>query len=170
MSTAIRKDFLGKYAPELDAQAKACAKSETNEAFIFDASSECFKAIKTRYDAAKNSPPVVVTKIASKRPPQSPRPTPADAASLIGAMIYGEYVPDEEKTSREAICTSCDKLTADQKCSMCGCGVSGEAKKILNLAAYVETEAYGCKHPKRLEGKGWPLPMFPLKRLKNQTL
>jgi GR25 family glycosyltransferase involved in LPS biosynthesis len=80
-------------------------------------------------------------------------------ASFAQAALLGRYVPDGVRKAREIVCRGCDQVRKDDKvywCSACGCGVSGETRKIANLAAYEENlPRWGCKHPKREQGLGW---------------
>lgn len=96
----------------------------------------------------------------------APRPAGiiASAATFAQAALTGTYVSDEVRAQREAICATCDKGVDDKdgrRCSVCGCGVSPRRRKIANLAAYAEElPKWGCKHPERGKGKGWPLPVL----------
>lgn len=83
------------------------------------------------------------------------------ASSLLRAILTGKRVSAEVCAAREAICATCDQVRKDEAgalwCSRCGCGVSRADAQIKNLAAYVENlPRWGCKHPDRAYGKGWP--------------
>lgn len=90
-------------------------------------------------------------------------------SSFARALAAGKYVDDETRTERERICAACDKAkrAADGSlaCSICGCGVSSEYRKVMRLTAYEELRdeagrlIYGCRHPERAAGKGWSLPV-----------
>lgn len=80
--------------------------------------------------------------------------------NLVKAVIWGTSVPDEIRDQRQKICLSCDKYRVDRfgygHCGLCGCGVSSEVNRVLNLTAYVENlPSWGCKHPLRKRGFGW---------------
>lgn len=117
--------------------------------------------------------------------PDGSRPTTAPVVapltldmmrSFTVAALGGEYVTPEVQAQREAICAACDMSQKSKKgltCGVCGCGVDISLKRIRNLAAYVEKldpnttltvmgveigkgATWGCKHPERNQGKGWP--------------
>lgn len=88
-------------------------------------------------------------------------PSFSQVKTAIKAITTGTKVSLEVMQERDEICKQCDKQRIDNNgvrwCSICGCATSGENKKILNLTAYEENlPHWGCKHPKRNEGKGWP--------------
>lgn len=93
---------------------------------------------------------------------QRPRPTAKQLLSFLSAAAHGRYVPADVATARDAICRGCDHQRENEQgrwCAACGCGTSAAARKITNLAAYEENlPHWGCKHPERAEGRGWPLP------------
>lgn len=74
------------------------------------------------------------------------------------AMLFGERVPENVRKLREEICASCEFGKYDGQlsyCNICGCNTKG---KNLAITVYKENlPKYGCKHPQRKEGKGWPL-------------
>ena len=98
-----------------------------------------------------------------------PIPTPEMAKSFLLAITLGEKDTEENFQLKQNICRACDKKKTDKNqvdfCGMCGCSVAGTAWRFLNLCAYKErwehgklTSRYGCKHPLRKFGKGWPRP------------
>lgn len=95
------------------------------------------------------------------------RPSPTVGMALSWAIYAaaGKYVSEEQRLAREAICDRCDMVRTDEGgnwCSVCGCGVSANERKIQNLTAYEEMAGHPlCKHPARGAGKGWPLPQLP---------
>lgn len=99
-----------------------------------------------------------------KRPAIENRPAPTveQVATFAQAVIRGKYVDDDTRLAREAVCANCDKQKMDTNgvpwCAVCGCGTSNAERQIRNLAAYEENlPKWGCKHPERKNGKGWPL-------------
>lgn len=99
-----------------------------------------------------------------------PRPTVKQVASFAREVTTGKYVEPEVLEARMKICAACEHVRVDGKgnwCSICGCGVSNEDRKVNNLAAYEERVQItkggkrivqsGCKHPHREQGKGWPV-------------
>jgi len=91
-----------------------------------------------------------------------PLPTPAQVKTLIEAMFTAKRVAPEIIEQRIAICRECDKRRVTpagvEWCRNCGCKVSRKSKEIMNLAAYEENlPKWGCKHPQRKQGKGWPV-------------
>ena len=112
------------------------------------------------------------------KPVEAPKPVQRHSIldmmrSFTVAMLGGEYVAKDMQKERMKICSVCDRVK-DGVCTMCGCGVGLEVKKIINLTSYVEKLdpvttvtimgapvgrglTWGCKHPKRKQGKGWPL-------------
>jgi hypothetical protein len=88
-------------------------------------------------------------------------PTPTQLANAARAKLTGRKVSLDVIEQRTAICRACDRARIDDAgklwCSVCGCGVSGENREVMNLAAYEENlPRWGCKHPERAAGKGWP--------------
>lgn len=102
---------------------------------------------------------------------QRPKVTLAAMASYTRALLGGEYVGEDTRRAREAICASCDKVREDIKgmwCGVCGCGVGVVTNRMMALTAYAENlPHWGCKHPKRGKPKdaanpdgpkyGWPV-------------
>lgn len=91
-----------------------------------------------------------------------PRPTTKQILTAAEALTTGAKVSLDVLQAREAICAKCDKVRQDDAgklwCSVCGCGTSSANKEILNLAAYEERlPRWGCHHPLRGKGKGWPV-------------
>ena len=82
------------------------------------------------------------------------------AASLAQAIVENQRVLLEVSTMREKICLSCPHKKSDGKhnyCGVCGCRVSSTSNRIMNLTTYVENlPKWGCKHPQRSKGQGWP--------------
>jgi len=90
-----------------------------------------------------------------------PAVTAVKVATFARAMITGEYVDPQIVEARIAICSTCEFRKTDAAgvsfCGICGCSVSPESRKLTNLAAYQENlPAWGCKHPNRKNGAGWP--------------
>lgn len=77
----------------------------------------------------------------------------------LEAVLFGKIVPFEIMKQRVAICEQCVYSKCDAKgrrfCNLCGCGVS-EQRVIFNMARFNESRRWGCKHPLRKRGKGWP--------------
>lgn len=96
-------------------------------------------------------------------PEKGDKPVPGikQAASFAQAMLTGTLVSEEVLQERLAICAGCDLFREDRKsgerfCGVCGCGIKNELRRGKNLAAFEENlPKWGCKHPKRVEGKGW---------------
>jgi hypothetical protein len=98
-------------------------------------------------------------------PVVQPRPLPGatQIRTFAQAVLTGKYVAPEIVAQRLAICRRCDKRrvtpTGVEWCGICGCKVARKDRQINNLAAYEENlPKWGCKHPHRREGKGWPIP------------
>lgn len=86
-------------------------------------------------------------------------PSLSDVLSLAEAVFTGEKVPDKVIEARLAACQKCDYLRKDKHhyCGLCNCQVSSPKTRIMNLAAYAEKlPKWGCKHPGRKYGLGWP--------------
>ena len=102
-----------------------------------------------------------VQAILAARRETRPAPTLGKVISFAEAVATGRYVDAATVAARYAICETCDQARRDADgiwCGVCGCGVGKDAKRIRNLAAYVERlPKYGCKHPQRAHGKGWPI-------------
>ncbi len=100
---------------------------------------------------------------------QEPRPNPdaSQVADFIAAMLLSPRVTDKVRAQRHAQCDKCDRLrVADgvKFCGMCGCKVSKRGFNITDLCAYQENlPKWGCKHPERGKGKGWPIEKIPLR-------
>lgn len=105
-------------------------------------------------------PPAKSRPVSPPVPPARPAVTVTKALSFARAVLTGRKVSAEVAAARTAICEKCDRVARDDKgmwCGVCGCPVSAENKRIKNLAAYEENlPAWGCKHPRRADGKGWP--------------
>jgi hypothetical protein len=86
-------------------------------------------------------------------------PTVKQLGTFVLAVATGKYVTLEIVQERKAICASCEFQMSDNGvawCGICGCKVSGESKKIDNLAAYEENlPLWGCKHKLRAQEMGW---------------
>ena len=87
-------------------------------------------------------------------------PTARKILSFAKAALSGKYVSAEIVEERMKACGTCEFRRADREgrasCGICGCGLSAEAKRVTNLAAYEENlPAWGCKHPRRAQGAGW---------------
>lgn len=79
------------------------------------------------------------------------------SVSFVKALAMGKKVDDRIRLERESICLKCHYLNKRNRCSLCGCKVR-QVLDVLNLSAYEENlPDWGCKHPLRLVGKGWPL-------------
>ena len=90
-----------------------------------------------------------------------PKAKLSTAASLARAILTGEKVDEATQKARSQICAACDKVREDDKgpwCGICGCKVAQGDSRLTNLTAYKENlPHWGCKHPERDQGKGWPL-------------
>lgn len=89
-------------------------------------------------------------------------PTIGQVKHFALAIFRGEFAPAEVVAQRITICRQCDKLRMTSAgiewCGVCGCKVSRKDREITNLAAYEENlPKWGCKHPLRKQGKGWPI-------------
>jgi hypothetical protein len=77
-------------------------------------------------------------------------------------IITSRKVNREVRRARLAACRACDLLRYDDRkqshwCGVCGCNISNDEKKVVNLILYEESsDAPLCQHPDRKEGKGWP--------------
>lgn len=94
---------------------------------------------------------------------ERPTTTLRQVKTFAEAVIAGRYVAAEVVAERVAVCQQCDKKRVTRAgvewCAVCGCKVSRKEKEVTNLAAYVENlPKWGCKHPLRKKGHGWPLP------------
>jgi hypothetical protein len=82
------------------------------------------------------------------------------ALSFGKAALTGRYVEPRIVQLRIAACSRCDLRQRDERgdwCGACGCTVSSAERVLTNLAAYEEQlPEWGCKHPRRAEGFGWP--------------
>ena len=93
---------------------------------------------------------------------EKPTPTIKQMGSFFQALALGKRVSLDVIQERESVCRSCDNARKTEEgelwCGICGCGVAPDDKKIRNLAAYEENlPIWGCKHPERHLGKGWPI-------------
>lgn len=88
-----------------------------------------------------------------------PKPKISQVRSLTKALLSAKEVPLTVMQDRLETCLTCDKVKADKKtkfCGLCGCSVSSDENKIVNLARYEENlPEWGCKHPERRNGYGW---------------
>ena len=87
----------------------------------------------------------------------------AKLKSLTKAILLGSRLPPERIEKRLEVCFDCDHVLVLQvantnsperqkvACGICQCRLSGN-RELLNLAAYEETNDYGCHHPK---GSQW---------------
>jgi hypothetical protein len=95
----------------------------------------------------------------------APRPRPGikEAVQAAVTIATAVRVPEELFNQRLKICAGCDRVKQDSNtlelyCGVCGCPVSADIGKVVNIARYAETGGTRlCKHPDRGEGKGWPL-------------
>jgi hypothetical protein len=114
-----------------------------------------------KYDGPERTLALVELTLHSERVATRPATTVGNAASFALAMITGKFVEDQTVIeARRRTCETCEYRRIDKTgqgfCSLCGCSVNAESKRITNLAAYEENlPAWGCKHPQRSEGKGW---------------
>lgn len=77
-------------------------------------------------------------------------------------ILTAKYVAPEVAARRVAMCQQCDECrvrpSGAKWCRMCGHGIGGADLRIEDLATYEEhLPRWGCKHPLRKEGKGWPI-------------
>ncbi len=91
---------------------------------------------------------------------ERPTPTVKRGTTLAAAILTGKYVSTEIVEERMATCRTCDFKRVNNRgvewCGVCGCKVSATHRELTNLVAYEENlPKWGCKHPKRAEGKGW---------------
>lgn len=81
-----------------------------------------------------------------------------NAITLAQALLKAEYVSQAVAEERRAICETCEHAlhrAGTIHCGLCGCKCKG-GPSLLNLTAHVESlPKWGCKHPKRADGKGW---------------
>lgn len=81
--------------------------------------------------------------------------------SFLTAVFVGDRVDEATFFSRLAICRECPYRRLEHRgtevCDICGCPVDEDTSRIRNLAAYEENlPHWGCKHPDRQAGAGWP--------------
>lgn len=93
---------------------------------------------------------------------QRPFPRVAQMKTFAQAVVTGKYVSPEVVAMRLEICRRCEKRRVTpagvEWCGMCGCKVGNKSRQIDNLAAYEENlPRWGCKHPQRGKGRGWPV-------------
>lgn len=87
---------------------------------------------------------------------------PAIQPSELDRHAEQILVSEAAQMARVDACSECDQSeqTPDGRtiCRAPGCKVcSGPGADVRRLARYVERlPAYGCKHPQRANGKGWP--------------
>lgn len=118
-----------------------CVVGETEHGFLVQTESEQWALFYTKYQ---------------KKPP----PTLGRAATLVRAMIGGRQVSLLVQEERTATCLSCSfrRVAPDGAswCAQCGCDVTSERGRVVNLASYQENlPHWGCKHPLRGQGLGW---------------
>ena len=96
--------------------------------------------------------------------PRDIRPpiTAGNVLTAAQAILTAKRVNLDVLQARIAACDSCDQQKTDASgaafCGMCGCSLSGDSRKVVNLAAYEENlPKWGCKHPDRASGKGWAI-------------
>ena len=85
-------------------------------------------------------------------------------ATMAKAVLTGKKVPLEVFNARVAICDECEHGEGPKgarECGLCGCKIAGiDAPLIKNITALASYEEdlpdYGCKHPYRDKGSGWP--------------
>lgn len=87
-------------------------------------------------------------------------PTLRQAATAATAILTAKREPPEVINARLEICSKCEYAKTNASgfrwCGICGCLVD-KRKGITNLASYEERlPHWGCKHPQRDEGFGWP--------------
>lgn len=92
---------------------------------------------------------------------------PKSIHAFFDAVREGLMVPDIIAKDRLETCNKCEYKKIDKFkhpfCGLCGCNVSNDKSRILNLAKYVEKlPRWGCKHPLRKDGKGWRDTSFNL--------
>lgn len=102
--------------------------------------------------------PQTAGEVIQERPP----PTMGQVKTFAQAILTGKYVVPEVVAVRLEICRRCEKRrvtpTGIEWCGICGCKVGDKSRQLDNLAAYEENlPKWGCKHPLRRQGKGWPL-------------
>lgn len=64
------------------------------------------------------------------------------------ALLTGKNVNSEQLEVRLKICRNCDRVRPKgqiMRCDVCGCQLKDSG--LVNLARFVETKDYGCKHP-----------------------
>jgi len=131
-----------------------CAIGKYFEPSVGTCMKVCNMRVKIEEDDGKYSPPIQV--VISHRP----APDIHKVMSCADAALQGTYVDRATVLERMEICKRCEYRATDKKgdwCSLCGCGLSYEDKRLTNLAAYEENlPVWGCKHPNRHHGKGWP--------------
>jgi hypothetical protein len=131
---------------------RKCAVFESRDGRLaFDARADCYLRLIAH--------PLAAT-IARQDRPRIPSARQLVTATM--AIASGRKVPLNVMQERAGICERCDQLRIDRKgrlwCGVCGCGMSPANKEVLNLAAYEENlPHWGCKHPRRSAGRGWPL-------------
>lgn len=91
-----------------------------------------------------------------------PLPRASQIKTFAQAMFTGKYAAPEVVMQRLEICRRCGKRritpTGIEWCGICGCKVGNKSRQLDNLAAYEENlPKWGCKHPLRKKGKGWPV-------------
>lgn len=92
---------------------------------------------------------------------QCSAPTVTRMKEATRAIFTGKRVTSEVVAQRIAICRRCDKHHAARSglewCGVSGHKVSEREGQSDNLAAFEEhLPQWGCKHPLRHDGKGWP--------------
>jgi hypothetical protein len=87
-------------------------------------------------------------------------PSLEQVKTLAQAIFTGNKVPDHVIEARLEVCRGCQFLRKDNHafCGICKCRVSNPKTRLINLAAYEENlPKWGCKHPARRYGAGWPV-------------
>ncbi len=73
--------------------------------------------------------------------------------TLAKALLTGTDVSPEQVEARLKVCRTCNKVVQKgniMRCGVCSCKVTDSG--LINLARYVETKDWGCKHA---EGSKW---------------
>lgn len=83
-------------------------------------------------------------------------------ASLSKALVNGIPVSAEQIDARLAICKSCEFVATNRdgstKCKICGCQMGPKDKSFPNLAAYEETDSFGCYYYAKKQNRNVRLP------------
>lgn len=77
------------------------------------------------------------------------------ATTFMQALVMVKKVPANIARERGEICRACAFIRCG-RCALCGCSVRTRLK-VVNLVTYEENlPKWGCKHPWRSKGQGWP--------------